>query len=415
VGDKVISDEQQKASDAYEKWQASADMNTPNYDYPNSVLNEFGIPTPKADDSKLVLGRSGPASNAIKDRLNEIAADGNTYNGLNWQDQLKKPTAPAAAKAPVDDPAARQLAWQLANKTTAPAAPPAPPAAGNTGIGGANQTAQNAASDDMESKLKDVMDERKTLDQTLADGLNNIYRDPVNAPYAKARFDQFKDEIDGAKEKDRQMFWLHSATMFATMATQPGGVIKAAMGALAQEIPLYVKDKDKADEHLDAIKKAQYDITQSEIARRVGDLKTSLDLKDKGLKETADIYKDIFKNKSDLKQIDVMASHNKAMEDIGREGNRVQLAQVNKPTSEVALTREAMENPAFKKTYTDIQGAKHPEMLEDDRMKMFKDAGGELLTGMTYEQWRAKKFGGTTIPGMSDERASKFKVLTPKG
>jgi len=55
VGDKVMSDEQQQASDAYDKWQQGTDpVRSPDYDYTRSTLNEFGISdVPKADDSKL--------------------------------------------------------------------------------------------------------------------------------------------------------------------------------------------------------------------------------------------------------------------------------------------------------------------------------------------------------------------------
>jgi hypothetical protein len=313
TGDKVMSDEQQQASDAYDKWQQGTDpVRSPDYDYTRSTLNEFGISDmPKADDSKLTLGRSGPVSNPTRDRLMELAGESNVNNGLNWQDQLKKPAA-AVAKAPVDDPAARQLAFQLANKKPTPAA--GTPTENNqltldqiisklTGPTPKGNDVQ-APVDDIDTKLKGIISQQDNLSQIFADGLRDIYvNKPELAPYAKARFDQFQDEIDGAKEKDRQMFWLHSATMFATMATQPGGVIKAAMGALAQEIPLYVKDKEAQEKHMADIKKAQYDITQAEIARRVGDLKTSMELQQNALKVTADIYKEMHTDRREKAKI----------------------------------------------------------------------------------------------------------------
>ena len=403
-GDQVISDEQKKASDAYDKWQAGANMNTPNYDYPNSVLNEFGIPTPKADDSKLVLGRSGPASNAIKDRLNEIAADGNTYNGLNWQDQLKKPTAPAApAAAPANDMAARAAAWQLANKPAAPAAPQAgspaaTPAEDNQGIKGASSD-QTSTAIDPYAKVKEAAAGLQDLDTKLSFRLRDIISDPVNAPHALARFKQFQGEIDGAKEKDRQMFWLHSATMFATMATQPGGVIKAAMGALAQEIPLYVKDKEAQEKHMDDLKKAQYDITQSEIARRVGDLKSSIELKQQALKTSADIYKEIFKNETDTRKIDAEMKHWGVIERNAKEANKIQLAQVNKPSAEERIIERSMLDPkGFGAAASEYRlGPK--EIQDASKLRTDYDkwvAAGN--TGTIEEYAATHKVGATSLP-----------------
>ena len=402
-GDQVISDEQKKASDAYDKWQAGANMNTPNYDYPNSVLNEFGIPTPKADDSKLVLGRSGPASNAIKDRLNEIAADGNTYNGLNWQDQLKKPTAPAApAAAPANDMAARAAAWQLANKPAAPSAPaptaPSPAAEDNQGIKGASSD-QTSTAIDPYAKVKEAAAGLQDLDTKLSFRLRDIISDPVNAPHALARFKQFQGEIDGAKEKDRQMFWLHSATMFATMATQPGGVIKAAMGALAQEIPLYVKDKEAQEKHMDDLKKAQYDITQSEIARRVGDLKSSIELKQQALKTSADIYKEIFKNETDTRKIDAEMKHWGVIERNAKEANKIQLAQVNKPSAEERIIERSMLDPkGFGAAASEYRlGPK--EIQDASKLRTDYDkwvAAGN--TGTIEEYAATHKVGATSLP-----------------
>jgi hypothetical protein len=362
VGDKVMSDDERAASEAYQNWEKTAADYNPSpasvkdYDPAKTVLNEYGISNTNMDDSHLTLGRTAPI-NTTRDRLNEIAAAGNYSNGLNWQDQLKKPT-PAIVKEPVNDMSARAAAWQLANaKPTPQAAAPAGPNQGIKAVG--SQPAGNNA----ETTVDDYADAKKAvtqlqdLDTQLANKLRDTYKNPELAPYAKARFDQFQDEIDHAKEKDRQMFWLHSATMFATMATQPGGIIKAAMGALAQQIPLYVKDKEAQEKHLEDLKKAQYDITQSEIARRVGDIKTSMELKQNALKTSADIYKDIFKNKSDVKRVEAEIKHWGAMEDIGKESNKVQMANVNKPSAEERIIERSMLEPKFAEAASTLKGA----------------------------------------------------------
>jgi len=394
VGDKVMSDEQQQASDAYDKWQQGTDpVRSPDYDYTRSTLNEFGISdVPKADDSKLTLGRSGPVSNPTRDRLMELAGESNVNNGLNWQDQLKKP---AAAPAPANDMAARAAAWQLANK-------PAAPQAANQGIKGTapEQTSTTTTTTDGPyAEAKNAAAGLQDLDTKLAKGLADITQDPINGPHALARFKQFQDEIDGAKEKDRQMFWLHSATMFATMATQPGGVIKAAMGALAQEIPLYVKDKEAQEKHLSDLKKAQYDITQSEIARRVGDLKSSIELKQQALKTSAEIYKDIYKNQTEV-------THWKAEEALGKERNDISRAQVNKPGDTERIIERSMIDPkGFGAAASEYRlGPK--EVQDASKLRTDYDkwiAAGNTGTIDEYAATHKVGTGGNAFPGFTDK------------
>ena len=259
--------------------------------------------------------------------------------------------------------------------------------------------------DDIDTKLKGIVDKQDKISDVFAKGLNDIYENkPELAPYAKERFDQFQSEIDGAKEKDRQMFWLHSATMFATMATQPGGVIKAAMGALAQEVPLYVKDKETQEKHLDDIKKAQYDITQSEIARRVGDFKTSMELTQNGLKITADIYKDINKNKLENKQLDIMAAHDKETENIGRLGVAATLAGYNKPGETERIIERSLNDPKFAAAASEYRlGSK--EVQDAAKMRTDYDKWIALGNTGTIEEYAATHkvgAGGNAFPGFKE-------------
>ena len=95
VGNDGMTDAQRKADEAYQEWLKTAgpDFPKPNYDYPNSVLNEFGVPTPKKDDSKLVLGMPGPTADIQKNQLSSMGVH------PDWTSQLKPP-APAANPTP---------------------------------------------------------------------------------------------------------------------------------------------------------------------------------------------------------------------------------------------------------------------------------------------------------------------------
>ena len=275
------------------------------------------------------------------------------------------------------------------------------PAPGGKGLP-ATTTGTESPSNSMDAQLQSVISERKNIDQQLADGLNNIYQDPVNAPYAKKRFDQFQSEIDNASEKDRQMFWLHSATMFATMATQPGGVVKAAMGALAQEIPLYVKDKEAQEKHLDDIKKAQYDITQSEIARRVGDLKTSLDLKDKGLDKAADIYIAINKDKSEkAKLAEEVRSH-----DLQNRTNTINavsnLYQAQKEPADLTTLKAIAAHPELKAVKEDLTLGPAEERTKAALEKTYSTS---MDSDMQFEDWLDKH--GLTYAGRPAKASNK--------
>ena len=198
------------------------------------------------------------------------------------------------------------------------------------------------------------------------------------------------------------MFWLHSATMFATMATQPGGVVKAAMGALAQEIPLYVKDKEAQEKHLDDIKKAQYDITQSEIARRVGDLKTSLDLKDKGLDKAADIYIAINKDKSEkAKLAEEVRSH-----DLQNRTNTINavsnLYQAQKEPADLTTLKAIAAHPELKAVKEDLTLGPAEERTKAALEKTYSTS---MDSDMQFEDWLDKH--GLTYAGRPAKASNK--------
>jgi hypothetical protein len=201
------------------------------------------------------------------------------------------------------------------------------------------------------------------------------------------------------------MFWLHSATMFATMSTQPGGVIKAAMGALAQEIPLYVKDKETQEKHLDDIKKAQYDITQSEIARRVGDLKTSLDLKDKALKEAADIYIAINKDKMEKAKLAEDTRFHKDTTDVGRLHAAAAIASANRPGEKERLIDRAIKSPEFAKMLME-QTLGPAELRDESKLRSDYDkwiTAGNTGTIEEYAATHKVGAGGNAFPGFTDK------------
>ena len=149
--------------------------------------------------------------------------------------------------------------------------------------------------------------------------MDSIMKDPLQAPYAKEQYNYFQSKIDNAKAKEDQMFWLHSATFFAKMATQPGGVMKAAMTSLAEQIPLYAKDKEEQEKLLDSYHKAQYDLTNAEIARRSGDEKAAKELQMKALDVSRGIYSTLGTNQLESKKATETRAHNIAEERIDQE------------------------------------------------------------------------------------------------
>ena len=267
----------------------------------------------------------------------------------------------------------------------------------NSNNNGAPTTGQ-APVDDIDTKLKDIISKQDKIDQVFANGLRDIYENkPELAPYAKARFDQFQDEIDGAKEKDRQMFWLHSATMFATMATQPGGVIKAAMGALAQEIPLYVKDKEAQEKHMADIKKAQYDITQAEIARRVGDLKTSMELQQNALKVSADIYKEMHTDRREKAKIAEEARGHDMQNRVGMMNAAANIYQAQKEPNELTTLRGINADKDIKALYL---GKSEQKDIDTAFNAYLKDHAldSDVMTRAQFEEKLYPKAGATSLP-----------------
>jgi len=263
-------------------------------------------------------------------------------------------------------------------------------------------TTGQAPVNDIDTKLKGIVDKQDKISDVFAKGLRDIYENkPELAPYAKERFDQFQSEIDGAKEKERQMFWLHSATMFATMATQPGGVIKAAMGALAQEIPLYSKDKETLEKHTDDMKKAQYDITQAEIARRVGDFKTSMELTQNGLKITADIYKDMNKNDLEKAKIAEEARGHDMQNRVGMINAATNAFIAKKEPNELATLRGINADKDLKDLYLGKLAQKDIDTAYAAYLKLH-EGETDVMKRSQFEQTYYSK-GDTSYPGFTDK------------
>ena len=211
--------------------------------------------------------------------------------------------AQVAAKAKADADAKALLAAKNANVNAQPGLP------GTSGMPKALAADYNKTPEDIEKAIHD---------KYAAEVLHGPMSDE-----GKKIFDSYQTKIDDAKSKEDQRFWLHSAAFFANLGTHTGSTVVAALQALKDEIPNYVKDKDEQEKHLEELSKAQYEISNAELLKRQGLFKAAQDEKDKTIGRIAEVYK----------------ANVEAM----------------KPSSEVQLINAAMKNPAFKETLMDVK------------------------------------------------------------
>jgi hypothetical protein len=257
-----------------------------------------------------------------------------------------------------------------------------------------------------------ILTKSEAIQNKLAEDLRDIYKDPIQAPYAKKQFDYFQSKIDNAPNKEQQTFWLHSATMFAKMATLPGGVVKAAMGSLAEQIPLYVKDKEAQEKALDDLNKAQYDLSQSEIARRVGDAKTAAELKDKALTQQREIYTTLARNKMESEKMGVEKQklgieqeHYRSAADIGRLQVAATLAGYNKPGETEKLIDHMLHDKDFAAVANEYRNGSK-EIQDAAKMRTDYDkyiAGGGTGSIDEYAATHKVGAGGNAFPGFTDK------------
>jgi hypothetical protein len=204
-------------------------------------------------------------------------------------DPYAKPAAPAAK--PAVDPNAPP-APPAAKPAVDPNAPPAPPAAKpkpivdpNKSILNTAQAAENPAFS-MANMEKYAADQKKIGEQEYIDQVKN-------APMSKEGqelYDSYEDKVKGAKTKEEQRFWMHSALFFAKLGSTPGSVGVATLSALQEQLPEYIKDKDKLEEYQDKTRKAMYELSNAEMLKRQGHFEAGKKAESEAVKNYINFY-----------------------------------------------------------------------------------------------------------------------------
>jgi hypothetical protein len=99
--------------------------------------------------------------------------------------------------------------------------------------------------------------------------LEQVKNAPMS-PEGQKLYDSYEDKVKNAKTKEEQKFWMHSALFFARLGSTPGSVGFAALTALKDELPAYIKDKDALEEYQDKIQKSMYELSNAEMLKRQG-------------------------------------------------------------------------------------------------------------------------------------------------
>jgi hypothetical protein len=199
-----------------------------------------------------------------------------------------KPAAPPSAKPAVDPNA--PPAPPSAKPAVDPNAPPAPPSAKpivdpNKSILNTGQTAENPAFS-MANMEKYAAGEKDKAAQAYMDQVKN-------APMSKEGqelYDSYKDKVEGAKTKEEQRFWMHSALFFARLGSTPGPVAVAALTALKDQLPEYIKDKDALEEYNTKTQKAMYELSNAEMLKRQGQFEAGEKARVEAIKNFNDFY-----------------------------------------------------------------------------------------------------------------------------
>jgi hypothetical protein len=236
----------------------------------------------------LIGGKRGFFDKETKAQQKEYEA---TRNALQAQKDTVPYFAPSTEQAkpatevkPAVDPNAKPA--------VDPNAPPAPPAAKpkpivdpNKSILNTAQAAENPAFS-MANMEKYAADQKKIGAQEYIDQVKNA---PMSEEGQKL-YDSYEDKVKDAKTKEEQKFWMHSALFFAKLGTTPGSVGVATLSALQEQLPEYIKDKDKLEEYQDKTKKAMYEISNAEMLKRQGHFEAGEKAKNEALKNYINFY-----------------------------------------------------------------------------------------------------------------------------
>ena len=194
--------------------------------------------------------------------------------------ETKPPVDPNAPPAPTSDKPAVDP-----NAPPAPAAKPKPIVDPNNSILNTAQAAENPAFT-MANMEKYATDEKAKAAQAYMDQVKNA---PMSEEGQKL-YDSYKDKVEGAKTKEEQRFWMHSALFFARLGSTSGPVAVAALTALKEQLPEYIKDKDALEEYNAKTQKAMYELSNAEMLKRQGQFEAGEKARIEALKNFNDFY-----------------------------------------------------------------------------------------------------------------------------
>jgi len=145
------------------------------------------------------------------------------------------------------------------------------------------------------------------------------------------------------------------------MATIPGPTAYAAMSALKDQIPLYIKDEDEAKKAINEVSKSQADILEAEQRARSGQWEAAAKQRQDAVMKPLDLY--------------------------------MKFLETNKPSGELQLYQAATKNPELKKTLMDIKG-EGPEAREYAAKMQAWKASPEFQSGVSFKDWLASNVEG---------------------
>ena len=168
------------------------------------------------------------------------------------------------------------------------------------------------------------------------------------SPMAQKIIDRYQKQIDDADNDSKRRMYLHAAAAFAQMATIPGPTAYAAMSALKDQIPLYIKDEDEAKKAINEVSKSQADILEAEQRARSGQWEAAAKQRQDAVMKPLDLY--------------------------------MKFLEANKPSSEERIIDKAMKDPKYLETLqiTKGTGAEARKYASDESLYKAAIASGKI-------------------------------------
>ena len=233
-----------------------------------------------------------------------------------------------------------------------------------------NQGQDNSGAVTNQGSIKGYQDFINTLPRAVREDMNKSTQDRLDeeaaytmkvSPMAQKIIDRYQKQIDDADNDSKRRMYLHAAAAFAQMTTIPGPTAYAAMSALKDQIPLYIKDEDEAKKAINEVSKSQADILEAEQRARSGQWEAAAKQRQDAVMKPLDLY--------------------------------MKFLETNKPSGELQLYQAATKNPELKKTLMDIKG-EGPEAREYAAKMQAWKASPEFQSGVSFKDWLASNVEG---------------------